>query len=622
MLEIDQEISETMDLNLQLPPDVDPKSVDILIVDDQPTNLKLLTRVLNRGGYEVRQALDGSLALQAIQARLPDLIMLDIMMPEMDGYQVCSQLKARAETAHIPVIFLSALDDVFDKVKAFSVGAVDYISKPFQAQEVLARVRHHLTLQAINRRISYLNSELEQQVKDRTQQLEEVHNRLRQLALYDELTGLPSRALFLEHLKTSLQQAQTHPDYQFAVLFLDCDRFQIINDSLGHLAGDQLLAAIGTRLKDALSEDNILGRLGGDEFAILLTPLDSIDTAIGVATRILKVLADPFLLKGYEVYVSVSMGIAIGNSNYTQPQQIVQDADTAMYRAKMGGDPRYQVFDPVMHQKAVRFLQIETDLHKAIVQRELCLNYQPIIDLHTGKLVGFETLVRWHHLERGFISPAEFIPVAEETGLIVPLGNWILLAACQQFRAWQEQELVDTSLSLNINLSARQFNSRYLLQQIDQTLEEVKLDPKFLKFEITESVILKNQNTAKILLEELRSRQISICLDDFGTGYSSLNYLLCFPIDTLKIDQSFIRRLDGSTEKLGLVPVILDIAQNLKLNVVAEGIETQAQLQQLMDLNCRYGQGYLFARPLDAEQATQFLINCKTQSNHLAEFLA
>ncbi|MGL5082231.1 MAG: putative bifunctional diguanylate cyclase/phosphodiesterase [Microcoleaceae cyanobacterium] len=607
-----------MDLNPQLPDPVDPelqidpKPIDILIVDDQATNLRLLTKVLNRAGYEVRQAINGEIALQAIQARQPDLVMLDIMMPEVDGYQVCTKLKSNIETAHIPVIFLSALDDVFDKVKAFSLGAVDYIGKPFQAQEVLARVRHHLALQETNRKITHLNLQLEQQVKDRTQQLEDIHARLRQLALYDELTGLPNRALFLDHLETALKAAQSDPNYQFAVLFLDCDRFKVINDSLGHSAGDELLTVVADRLQSTLPKVNVLARLGGDEFAILLTPLYQVDEAITIAAQIVQTLTHPFQLKGYEVYVSVSMGIAIGNSSYTQPLQILQDADTAMYRAKASGDPCYQVFDPQMHQKAFQFLQIETDLRRAIFHQELHLNYQPIVDLNTEKLVGFETLARWHHPERGFIPPGDFIPVAEETGLIVPLGNWILYTACKQLQAWQDQELLNFDLTLSINLSAKQFNQRYLVQQIDQVVGEMKLNPKFLKLEITESVILENLKIAQSLLEELRDRQISICLDDFGTGYSSLNYLRCFPIDTLKIDQSFIRRLDGSSEKLGLVPVIINIAQTMNMTVIAEGIETLDQLKQLRSLDCHCGQGYLFSKPVDSEIATQMLIAQQT----------
>ncbi|MGB3193015.1 MAG: EAL domain-containing protein [Limnoraphis sp.] len=579
---------------------------DILIVDDQPTNLRLLSRLLSRKGFEVRQAINGTMALQAVQAKLPQLIMLDIMMPDLDGYEVCSRLKADPKTADVPIIFLSALDDVFDKVKAFTVGAVDYISKPFQSQEVLARVQHHLALQAMNQSISQLNTELEQQVKERTQELEEVHAKLTTLAFHDELTGLPNRALFINSLNEALKNNQADSSDQFALLYIDCDRFKVVNDSLGHSVGDRLLTAVARRLSNALPSVQILARLGGDEFAIILTNIQEIKPAVEVAEKVIETLLTPFKLEKYDVYVNASIGIALSNESYTQPQHILRDADAAMYRAKKQGN-RYQVFDPTMHQKAVQTFQIETDLRKAISLNELRLNYQPIIDLKTGKLVGFETLVRWFHTNRGLISPIEFIPVAEETGLIIPIGYWILEQACQQLKTWQENGLANEELTVNINLSARQFSQIDLIDQIDQILTKIDLDSRYIKFEITESAIMENHQKAQNILEQIRDRQIQICLDDFGTGYSSLSYLDYFSIDTLKIDKSFTGRLDGTPEQLGLVPVIINIAHHMGMNVVAEGVETEKQLNQLQELDCDFGQGYFFAKPLDKENATKLL---------------
>ncbi len=580
---------------------------DILVVDDQPINLRLLSKLLSRQKYEVRQAINGVMALQAIEVKQPDLIMLDIMMPDMDGYQVCSLLKADPKTAHIPVIFLSALDDVFDKVKAFSVGAVDYISKPFQSQEVMARVQHHLSLQVVNKEIVKLNTDLEKQVFERTQELEEVHAKLLLMALHDELTGLPNRALFMERLKETLKHAQADPDYRFVVLFLDCDRFKVVNDSLGHSVGDQLLTAVAHRLANALKNVDVFARLGGDEFAILLTKITEINQVINVAENILKALDHPFKLSKYEIYVNASIGIALGDGQYTQPQHILRDADAAMYRAKAQGNSRFQVFDPVMHQKALNFFEIETDLRKAINYQELQVNYQPIVDLRTGKLVGFETLMRWFNSKRGWVSPGEFIPIAEETGLIVVMGEWILEQSAQQLKSWQKAGLASEEITISVNLSARQFSQANLISKIDQALERSDLDSHYLKLEITESVIMENQQKAQKIIQQLRDRNINICLDDFGTGYSSLSYLNNFPIDILKIDQSFIRRLDGSPESLGLVPVIINIAEKMRMKAVAEGIETVEQLQQLKALNCDCGQGYFFAKPLDVEQATQLL---------------
>ena len=582
------------------------KNSDILIVDDQPANLRLLSRLLTRKGFEVRQAINGTMALQAVRAKLPQLIMLDIMMPDLDGYEVCSRLKANPETAEIPIIFLSALDDVFDKVKAFTVGAVDYIGKPFQSQEVLARVRHHLALQAMNHQISQLNTELEQQVKERTQQLEEVHAKLTKLAYHDELTGLPNRTLFIDSLEEALKNAQADSSYRFGLLYIDCDRFKVVNDSLGHSVGDRLLAAVARRLSEDLPEVNILARLGGDEFAILLANIREIQPAVEVAEKVIETLSNPFKLQTYDVYVNASIGIVLSNSSYTEPQQILRDADAAMYRAKKQGN-RYQVFDPAMHQKAVKTFQIETDLRKAISLNELRLNYQPIIDLKTGKLIGFETLARWYHTNRGLISPVEFIPVAEETGLIVPLGYWILEQACQQLKTWQMNGLADEQIAVNVNLSTRQISQIDLISQIDEILQKTDLDSNYLKFEITESAIMENQQKAQNILEKLRDRRINICLDDFGTGYSSLSYLDCFSIDTLKIDKSFTGRLNGTSEQMGLVPVIINIAHHMGMTVVAEGVETEEQLNQLKELDCDFGQGYFFAKPLDVESATKLL---------------
>ncbi len=583
-------------------------TADILIVDDQPENLRLLSKVLTRRGYEVRPALSGAIALQAVKTRLPDLIMLDIMMPQMDGYEVCSRLKAEPETAQIPIIFLSALDDVFDKVRAFSVGGVDYITKPFQSPEVIARVQHQLALKAINQQISELNEHLEKRVQERTQQLQETNVQLRTMAFHDHLTGLPNRVLLMEHLEIALQQAQADPNYQFAVLFLDCDRFKVVNDSLGHSIGDQLLACVARRLATALPQVDILSRLGGDEFAILLTDIQQAEDAIQVAETIVAALSKPFKLQQFDVYINGSIGIAIGSGNYTQPEHILRDADAAMYRAKAQGYPRYQVFDPKMYQEALQFLQIETEIRKAIVDcTEYQVYYQPIIDIKTGKLMGFETLARWFHPTKGFISPAEFIPVAEETGLIVPLGFWILEQACQQLGTWQEQGLVDDQLSVNVNLSARQFSQPELISNIDKVLGQIPLASKNLKLEITESALMDNQKKAQNILQQLRDRQIQLCLDDFGTGYSSLSYLHSFPVNTLKIDKSFISRLDGTLNSLGLIPVIINIAQKMEMTVVAEGIETLEQLKQLQSLDCDFGQGYLFSKPIPSQEATKLL---------------
>ncbi|MGK7877397.1 MAG: EAL domain-containing protein [Xenococcaceae cyanobacterium] len=586
---------------------VDISKKDILIVDDSPANLRVLSTMLIKQGYNVRKAINGEMALTAVQTLLPDLILLDIMMPKMDGYEVCQRLKANPQTVEIPIIFLSALTEVFDKVKAFGVGGVDYITKPFEVEEVLTRVQKQLALRAAEQEIRKLNAQLEERVKDRTRQLEAANAQLLEMAFHDNLTGLPNRALFMEHLEQVLNRAKADSAYQFAVLFLDCDRFKVINDSLGHLVGDELLIAITRRLEASLSQGNTLARLGGDEFAILLMEIQDISSATQVADRILERLRDPFQLERHEVFINASIGIVLGNFNYDKPEHLLRDAETAMYRAKALGKAQYHIFEPTMHDAALQVLQLETELRRAVNQQEFILHYQPIISLNTGRITGFEALVRWRHPQRGLVFPEFFISVAEETGLMIPIGKWVLQQACHQLHLWQQQGVADDSLTISVNLSVRQFAQPDLIEQIDQILAETQLNPQSLKLEITESIIMDNPQFASAIFQKLRERQIQLSIDDFGTGYSSLSYLHLFPIDILKIDRSFVKCLDGNRENLGLIPGIISIAREMGMNVIAEGIETQQQLAQLRRLNCGFGQGYLFSKPLEAEKAMNLM---------------
>jgi diguanylate cyclase (GGDEF)-like protein len=391
------------------------------------------------------------------------------------------------------------------------------------------------------------------------------------------------------------------------VLFLDCDRFKVVNDSLGHLVGDELLIAIARRLEASLSQSDTLARLGGDEFAIFLTEIKEVSSATLVADRILESLSHPFQLKGHEVFINASIGIALGNFNYNQPEHLLRDADTAMYRAKALGKGQYHIFDSAMHDAALQLLQLESDLCRAINQQEFIVHYQPIVDLSTGRIVGFEALVRWHHPQRGMVSPNSFIPIAEETGLIIPIGNWVLREACHQLRLWQKEKLKGIPLFMSVNLSVRQFAQPELIEQIDKILEETQLSPQSLKLEITESAIMDNANSAAVILQKLRERSIQLSIDDFGTGYSSLSYLHSFPINTLKVDRSFVRRIDGNPKNLGLIPAIMSIAQTMGMSAIAEGIETTQQLAQLRTLGCGFGQGYLFSKPMDAERAMDLI---------------
>ncbi len=592
---------------------------DILIVDDTPANLRVLSAMLTSNGYRVRKALNGEMALTACQTILPDLILLDIMMPEIDGYEVCRRLKQSENTNKIPIIFLSALDDVLDKVQAFNVGGVDYITKPFQSEEVLIRVKNQLILREAELEIINLNNILEEKVKERTKQLEIANKELQQeinerkqlekqllhLALHDPLTDLPNRTLFMKRLEEAINHAKNQPDYQFAVLFLDCDRFKIVNDSLGHLVGDELLVAIGHRLQGTLNESDIIARLGGDEFAILLENISDITQAAKVAQRIIQELSIPFQVAKYEVFTNASIGIIIANKNTEKPEYILRDADAAMYRAKALGKGCYYVFDPQMHQQAIKTLELENDLRRAIEKEEFIVYYQPIVCLNTGKINGFEALARWQHPTRGLVSPLKFIPLAEETGLISSIDTLVLQKSCQQLQNWKKSY---QELTVSVNISVRQFCQPNLLEKVNDSIKKNKLNYQNLKLEITESAIMENKNSAQKILNELKSLGIESSIDDFGTGYSSLSYLHDLPVNYLKIDKSFVRRMQGNiSEKKVLVPGIISMAHTMGMKTIAEGIETPEQLAILRNLSCDRGQGFLFSKPLENKLAKELL---------------
>jgi diguanylate cyclase (GGDEF)-like protein/PAS domain S-box-containing protein len=437
-------------------------------------------------------------------------------------------------------------------------------------------------------------------------QRREAEEQLLRDALHDGLTGLPNRVLFSDRLERSLARIARDPSHRFAVLFLDLDRFKVINDSLGHGLGDQLLVALAKRLVTCLRPGDTVARLGGDEFTILLEDPRDPDDASAIATRVLEELKKPFVLDSHEVYVSASIGITRSDVGYTRPQDVLRDADTAMYRAKAGGKARSQLFDADMHSRAVQLLQIENDLRRALDRGEFELNYQPIHTIEGGKLRGFEALIRWRHPERGIVSPAEFIPVAEETGMILSIGKWVIYEACRQAAAWQTQ-FPETPLDINVNLSGKQFSQPDLVEQVMGALRKSGLPAKHLILEVTESVVMENPQSAIEMLQRLKSLGVQLNIDDFGTGYSSLSYLQRFPVDTMKIDRSFIAGMCDNPENAEIVRTIVALAHNLNLKVTAEGIETPEQLAQLQDLHCENAQGYFLSRPLPSDKATDLL---------------
>src|SRR5438105_878870 len=428
---------------------------------------------------------------------------------------------------------------------------------------------------------------------------------LRFLAVNDAVTGLPNRALFMERLGMALERSKGRGRGGFAVLFLDLDRFKVVNDSLGHRAGDQLLIQISRRLERTRRAGDTVARLGGDEFAVLVEGVENASDAARVAERVQRELSMPFDIDGQEVFTSTSIGIALGGApNSVRPEDMLRDADTAMYRAKGMGIAKHAVFDVTMHDRAVAVLQLENDLRRAIERGELRVQYQPIVALGSGRIVGFEALARWQHRQRGTVAPSEFIPLAEETGVIGSLGRWVMQEACTQMRRLQANFPRAPALTLAVNISGRQVLQPDLVEQIDDTLRATGLDARSLRLEITESVLVENAAAATRCLTRLRQLGLQLCIDDFGTGYSSLSYLHRLPIDLLKIDSSFVRTMGSDEKNRRIVETILLLGRNLGVEVVAEGVETTAQATALHRLGCGFVQGFLFSHPVDIDAAS------------------
>ena len=458
-----------------------------------------------------------------------------------------------------------------------------------QAETHIEELRHHIAEQD---RIS--------------QALRDSKERFRHAAFHDALTDLPNRNLFMETLKFALEKTKQTSDFKFAVLFLDINRFKTINDSLGHSMGDKLILHVAKRLAASVRDNDLVARFGGDEFAFILKNFSDIEDVIMFAERIKEKISAPFTLGGRQVFTSFSIGISLGNAKYEAAEDVLRDADIAMYHAK-AANKDYVIFDKKMHARAVTLHQIETDLRLAVERDEFTMYYQPIIGLGSMKLSGFEALIRWNHPQRGLVPPNEFIPVSEETGLIVPMTIWVLRTSCRQVVEWQREYPEYENLVISINLSGKHFAQKNLVEQIKAILVETKINPTCLKLELTESAVMENAEKVILMLTQIRELGIKLSIDDFGTGYSSLSYLHRFPINTLKVDRSFVSSMENGSENGEIVRTVIALAKTLKLDVVAEGIETIHQLHQLRVLGCEYGQGYLFSRPVPPVEAEKLL---------------
>jgi len=433
-----------------------------------------------------------------------------------------------------------------------------------------------------------------------------LHKREAQLvdnAFRDELTGLPSRYVFMERLNQAVKRAELREEYKFSVLFLDLDRFKLVNNSLGYTIGDELLMETARRIQRCVKSFDTVARLSGDEYAILLEDIRNEHDAGHVADRIQKELSGSISLSGHDVFTTASIGIALSGSEYHSPAEILQDAHTAMYRAKTSGKARHEIFNVEMRPPVLKRLELETDLRRALEREEFQLWYQPIFLLDSRDLVGFEALIRWAHPLRGLVGPKDFIPIAEEIGLIMPIGWWVLKEACLQLKIWQDQFIGKCPLTLSINLSGSQCKQPNMISEIEHVLEETGSDPQFLKFEITETVLIESTESILSELSRLKDLNIQLYMDDFGTGYSSLSYLRRFNIDKLKIDRSFVSRLDTSERDQQIVRTIVTLAHSLNMGVIAEGVESPTQLSMLTEMGCDLGQGYYFSKPVSRHDA-------------------
>jgi diguanylate cyclase (GGDEF)-like protein len=436
---------------------------------------------------------------------------------------------------------------------------------------------------------------------------ENVKEQLKHDTLHDSLTGLPNRAFFTERLRHAVQRSRRHKEDMFAVLFLDLDNFKVVNDSVGHQSGDELLCMVARRLEACMRGGDMVARLGGDEFAVLLERISDVSDAARVAERIHGQLTAPVNLGGYEVFTSASVGIALSSSATDLPDVLLRSADMAMYRAKKRGRSRYEVFNTTMHAEALTRLQVETDLRRALERKEFILHYQPIISLRTGKITGIEALLRWQHPERGLVRPAEFVAAAEETGLILPLGQWVLMQACKHAQDLRASIPGRENLTMSVNLSGKQFSQPDLVEQVAEALQAAGLTPASLSLEITEGVVIEKTMLATQTIDGLKKIGVKIHMDDFGTGYSSLSYLHRLPVDAIKIDRAFVSHMDTEDRPQQVVRTILTLVQNLGLETIAEGVTNPEQLQLLRQLGCDAAQGFLFSPPVDLESITSML---------------
>lgn len=704
--------------------------VDVLIVDDERINLRLLEGVLRVFDLNIITVTSGMEALELMNQHDFALVLLDVMMPEMDGFTTAEKIRENEGTRNIPIIFVTAISKEQRHVfRGYELGAVDYLFKPVEPSILKSKVNTFVELHRKRRGLEEATRRLEGMVEElqaSKQALEEseqryrtvadynydweswhdstgkplyispscerisgysperfmqdpgfmeqiihrddlelwrkfnagmeadedqsldfrifnknnrmrwlslvrrevvdeqgnplgirssmrditsrklIENRVQHQALHDPLTGLANRTLLLDRVRQAMDRAQRLKSY-YAIVFMGLDRFKVINDSMGHSFGDKLLVNIGVRLSECVRKQDTVSRFGGDEFVVLLEELDSIQQAKDIVEKIVEAAKAPLDIDGREVRITASVGLDVARDATQEPTERVQNAHIAMYAAKAAGKDNVSVFNRKMRDKAVKEMTIESELRQALERKQFELYYQPIFDLTAMRLSGFEALIRWNHPERGMVGPGEFIHIAEETGLIVDIGQWVLKEATRTMKQWQKAHPDADGLTISVNISAKQFREAGLVESVRGILEHTGFPPKYLKLEITETVVMVDASDSVLKLEMLKDLGVILSIDDFGTGYSSMSYLQKFPIDQLKVDLSFVQRLDVDPESIEIVRAIINLAHGLSLRVVAEGIENRQQLHLLYSLQCDYGQGYLVARPLPEAKAEKFI---------------
>lgn len=559
----------------------------VLVAEDDPVSAKLLESMLTKWGYDPVMTRDGNEAWNVLQdANPPRLAIIDWMMPGMDGVTICNKIRLAGNKPYIYAILLTARGRQQDIRDGLDAGADDYVVKPFDPNELKARLQNGVRIIELQGALEYTKEALREQ------------------ATRDPLTGLPNRTMLHESLEQSINNAVRNGE-MLAVIYLDLDNFKFVNDTLGHTFGDTLLMAVGERLRKCLRFGDTLARMGGDEFTIVTPGISKPEDAITVARKILNTLINSFNISEHEIFVSASIGITIFPLDGSDADTLIRNADSAMYRAKEIGKNNFHLFTESLNTETAHRLHLENSLRKALERGEMHLFYQPRVDMKTGKLIGAEALIRWIHPTRGIIPPSDFIPIAEETGVIIQISRWVLMHACVQNKLWQEKGL--PPINISVNVSARDFRDTDILETISEVIQHTELDPHYLDIELTESILIRNIDTAVKTLSKIKKMGVRISIDDFGTGYSSLSYLKRFPIDVVKIDRSFVNDITENTDDSAIAGAVVAMSHAMNMRVVAEGIETQAQLDHLASIGCDEMQGFFISKPIPADEFEAFL---------------